>query len=662
MKHGAAAAALLALAIVGYGHWIWNPGSIATPHSDIVAFHLGLQQELYDSVHAGRGIPFWQHDRFSGSPAFTNPQAQMLSPLHALFFVLPPAQALGPTLFLHFMVFALGLYALGCALGLRPGPSLFMGTAGLFAHKMILAAYAGWLAYLGTIAWLPLLFVALVVAVERPSRDRILQAAVVGLLLLQTGMVQLIFYSCFFVAAVLLARRARRAALLLAAGGALGLGLAAVQLLPFLAEVGLYGRGKLDYQQFLAGHGSARQLLTLFWPDALGTPLTDKTLELWEDSAHLGFAVLPLAILGSFEKRWGLLLAALFAASLLLSIDTPLLHALFSVLPGMDRFRIPSRLLFLSLLFGIALAGLGLSRLRWRWLPALGIALAAAQGIYDERRYFAHAQPEALEPHPAYVRELEHAWRVAPLFRSTINPGWAAGLKLELVTGYDPLTLRRYQRFFQLLRSGSPTLPAYRGNWTDLDSIARPDLLDALSVSHVVAPSAAHLPKQPLAQFPAQPVFVFYSGLQRRDLSVYQNERVLPRAWFPEGVLAAPDEESAAAVLSRLDARRAAVVEGLAADQQFGPGRPVESLDRVSTEERRFLLLSEIFHPGWTALLDGEPAQLFPTDVALMGLFVPPGEHRVELRFRPLFFDVALWISAVSALLLAAVAIRRGGA
>ena len=658
MRHGAAAAALLALALVGYGHWLWNPGSVATPHSDLIVYHLGLQQELYDSVHEGRGLPFWRHDQLSGAPAFTNPQAGFLSPLHALFWLLPPARALGPALFLHFLVFALSLYALGLALGL-PGPSaLFMGAAGLFAQKLILAAYAGWLAYLGTIALLPLLFALVISAVDRPGRHVALSAAVLGLLLLQTGMVQLLYDSALFLAALLLARRASRAALWLAAGGALALGLAAVQLLPFLAEAGLYARGRLTYEQFLAGHGGARSLLTIFWPDVLGTPLVTKTVELWEDSAHLGFAVLPLALAGCFEKRWGRLLGALLAVSLLLSIDTPVLRALFSALPGMAFFRIPSRILFLSLLLALALAGLGLSQLRGRFWVPLALSLAVGQGLYDERRYFAHTEPAALDPRPACA-ELLRGQRVAPLFRSTLNPGWAAGLGLQLITGYEPLTLRRYQRYFQLLRSGSPALPQYGGNWTDLDSIARPDLLDALSVRHVIAPASVKLGQAPLASFAAQPIFVFYSGMQERTLAVYRNERALGRAFFPEAALPAQDEESAATALAKLDARRAAVVEGLAAPEQYGPAQAVASLEHVTADKRRLLIISEIFHPGWTALLDGEPAPLFPADVALLGLFVPAGEHRVELRFEPLHFKLALAISAVSALLLALVAIRR---
>jgi len=46
------------------------------------------------------------------------------------------------------------------------------------------------------------------------------------------------------------------------------------------------------------------------------------------------------------------------------------------------------------------------------------------------------------------------------------------------------------------------------------------------------------------------------------------------------------------------------------------------------------LVLSEIWHPYWTATVDGRPADVLQVDVALRGVPVPAGTRRVELRFR----------------------------
>jgi uncharacterized membrane protein YfhO len=57
---------------------------------------------------------------------------------------------------------------------------------------------------------------------------------------------------------------------------------------------------------------------------------------------------------------------------------------------------------------------------------------------------------------------------------------------------------------------------------------------------------------------------------------------------------------------------------------------------------RAFLVISEIGHPGWRARLDGRPVELQRANFALLGLWVPPGPHRLTLEFRPLFWPAAL--------------------
>jgi uncharacterized membrane protein YfhO len=50
---------------------------------------------------------------------------------------------------------------------------------------------------------------------------------------------------------------------------------------------------------------------------------------------------------------------------------------------------------------------------------------------------------------------------------------------------------------------------------------------------------------------------------------------------------------------------------------------------------RRFLVISEIWHPGWSAVVDGRSATLYQTDIALQGLWLEPGTHKIQLRYWP---------------------------
>src|SRR6185436_8149913 len=58
--------------------------------------------------------------------------------------------------------------------------------------------------------------------------------------------------------------------------------------------------------------------------------------------------------------------------------------------------------------------------------------------------------------------------------------------------------------------------------------------------------------------------------------------------------------------------------------------------------------------------LDGKPLRIYKTNVALMGAFIPAGDHTLQLTFRPLLWTTSLVISAIAllAVLAAAVIVR----
>ena len=56
----------------------------------------------------------------------------------------------------------------------------------------------------------------------------------------------------------------------------------------------------------------------------------------------------------------------------------------------------------------------------------------------------------------------------------------------------------------------------------------------------------------------------------------------------------------------------------------------------------------EVWHPGWTASIDGQELGLHRANLALMGAWIPPGKHKIEPKFRPLGWRVGVVITAVS--------------
>ena len=125
-----------------------------------------------------------------------------------------------------------------------------------------------------------------------------------------------------------------------------------------------------------------------------------------------------------------------------------------------------------------------------------------------------------------------------------------------------------------------------------------------------------------------------------------------PPAWVSPIAAKAGDEQALATVLDpRFDPGRVAIVDSSAAFGDTGlkalpapltasvavstyePGHIALRL-AAPTPERSVLVVSENYFPGWTATVDGKPAQLTRADYNLIGVKLPTGATTVELSFR----------------------------
>lgn len=153
--------------------------------------------------------------------------------------------------------------------------------------------------------------------------------------------------------------------------------------------------------------------------------------------------------------------------------------------------------------------------------------------------------------------------------------------------------------------------------------------------------------------------------------SVYENLYVMPRAWLVSEAVHLSTEETLNAVkTSRLpdgrqfNPRQVALVEdGRAAfkAEPAGDGKasaqvthlsPNEMHVRTSSTSASMLVTSDVYYPGWVALLDDAPVNLVRADYGLRGVSVPPGSHTVKLIFKPRTFYYGAALSAATALLM----------
>lgn len=691
---------LLLVPLLGYGQLL-SPG--VTPYStgsDFILYHMANKWALYESVRSGHGLPLWQSHQLSGMSALTNPQYLYTYPLHFLFYLLPPTSAVGPTMYLHQLVLAGGYIALGRALSLSLFAQLIMATAGLYCFKLILALFAGWLAVQPVLSLLPWLLAATAWIFQRPDLRRSMVLAALMTLTLLGGPPQLPYYMVLLIAPVLLwtilrllrtsgpdRQRGRRIFAALLGAAALAMGACAYMLVPLGSVAPLLSRDIPSFDKFRGSALRPEHLIGFLWPESRGSPLDGSYFELWEVEPYFGLIPLLLAIAAMVIRprhRTVQVLGGLFLGSVLLSLDTPLLQVLFHV-PGARLFRQVQRLLFLSALFGTALAGFGADALREqapRWWPRRGPAISrilpwllllsmTAEGALQARRYVQMLRTDAVLPSPDYratLRQDRGLFRVAPVYHGTLNPGWAGPFGLQIITGFDSINLQHYLEYVQIMQSGTP-YTAQQKVWVTLDGVRRPDMLSALNVKYLLSPFALPGTTDELRElrvFDQQPYYTLNQGLMVGPMHLYQNQSCRERAFFVRRAVEVPDDESMRQAVLRDELRSIAVVlrPGQAqATQDFPPNEqaqvdieeayPGRLRLRARTAAARYLVISEVWHPGWRGTVDGQPAPVYRADLALSAMWVPAGEHSIELRFVPPNWGLSLSITGAALLLMA---------
>jgi hypothetical protein len=146
----------------------------------------------------------------------------------------------------------------------------------------------------------------------------------------------------------------------------------------------------------------------------------------------------------------------------------------------------------------------------------------------------------------------------------------------------------------------------------------------------------------------------------------YEDLRALPRVWIPREARAA-DAASALAVMHATlgdrptyDARQLVFVDDPAVSVRDAKGNVgIEREDDTTVSLRAdcatacMVADADLFYPGWEARVDDRPARVLRVDLALRGVLLAPGRHRIELRYAPLSAGVGFGITLLAAAVLA---------
>lgn len=267
-------------------------------------------------------------------------------------------------------------------------------------------------------------------------------------------------------------------------------------------------------------------------------------------------------------------------------------------------------------------------------LAALGANVDV--GTVDPTRHFEH--PEVV----AFLRADDDLYRIDSV--TECWDVWQPNLGLlvdvyDVMGVYNPLMLAHYDRYWATLGSRSTSL------------------YDFLNAKYVIGHKDVPLDwtKFELA-FDGDP-----------DVNVYRNRQVLPRALVVHHAILEGDLDAAAWRVHQpdFDPTQTVVLKwGIALDgapreestARVVLYRPNEIVLDVHAAADGYLVLSEVYYPGWRALVDDEPAEVVLANTAFRAVLVPAGDHTVRLWFDP---DSVRW-GAVAAAVSLSVALGLG--
>jgi hypothetical protein len=265
-------------------------------------------------------------------------------------------------------------------------------------------------------------------------------------------------------------------------------------------------------------------------------------------------------------------------------------------------------------------------------------------------------------------------------------PNFAMMAGVEQVRGYNPLDYLRYKEYLQLVMKRDEPLRAVE-NLTLPGPVVYPrdnqpllgPLLELLGVRYLLLPRdmpadwfVAGAPNWSKVFDDATPraySFVPTSATSQdaglrplRPYVVYENHGVLPRAFVVHEAAPLP----VLATLTTNDFRRTVFLEDVPKRESLH--EPIESdtasvanineyqPNRVAIEVNAtrpgWLVLTDLWYPGWTCTIDGNDAPIERADFLFRAVAVPAGAHRVEFRFLPQSFVQGRAISITFAIAL----------
>ncbi len=481
--------------------------------SDLVLQNYNWQLFLREHLAAGE-LPLWNPYEFAGQPFFALGQASTLYPLRLIFHLLPIPLAYGWNMVIHLWLAGVGMYLYLRTLRNGRFGAVIAGIVYQLASWLV--ASAVWPMIVGTAIWLPWLLAMMEGVIyrrpfwknRRATLPWALCAAGILAMIFLAGHMELSGYTALIATLYgsgrLIGSRQRgrpwfwQRLAWLTGSAVFGLGLGAIQLLPFLEVARSNFRTQwTEYSTIVNEYAHPdRDVLLYLMPNLFGSPAQHRLYDwlngewgedfasnqdhtAWgvknyvEGAVYLGLmplALAPIALLARrriWNPRWLLLALAALGGSWMFGL--PSYALLYYGLPGLNQVHSPFRWVYLVSFALAALAGMGAEELlrqrqktlRWAkriaWL-LIAIAVAGAVVLLSSRLFYGAFSP-ILERFYLNSTQAQAAFRELSWFYSHL---FSNGLRFVMVAALCGAVLLWGTR---IGRASHPHLPWQRIAW-----------------------------------------------------------------------------------------------------------------------------------------------------------------------------------------------------
>lgn len=246
--------------------------------------------------------------------------------------------------------------------------------------------------------------------------------------------------------------------------------------------------------------------------------------------------------------------------------------------------------------------------------------------------------------------------------RETMIPNLSIPSHLYEAQDYNPLEVGDYRGWLQAVERQDPS--QIMTDPKDRPVVFDARLLGMANVKYILSSRPISNPDLTLK----------YDG----EIKVYENSRVLPRAWLVTQREIIPDRE---ALLARsfqpsFDPAETVLLEkDPGVEPETNPASSPEKRSsaeilrydreqitiRATTDQPAFLVIGDTYYPGWEAEVDGRPQAIWRADYTFRAIALLPGDHNVVLQYRPFWFQFGALVSAVASLIVFLIALAAAG-